>query len=102
VSRERVTLEFLALLALGLLGYRVQAAWTLGGQLLAILLYVLFAVFFWKRGRALAAANGRITGAIVGERLGRASETISAALFPAIGILALAALPAAALYALIG
>jgi hypothetical protein len=93
VSRRRVTLEFAALMAAGLIAYALQAVSETVGQILAIPLYVAFAVFFWHRGEALAEVNGSVVSAVFGRRLGKASEAFSAFTFRLCGGLALLSIP---------
>jgi hypothetical protein len=83
----------------GLIAFGAQTLFSeTAAAILGIPVYVAFSLFLWRRGRVLAKLNRQINGAIFGGKGGEHSETISAWIFPAMGLLGLLLIPAALMY----
>ncbi len=85
--------EFLLLLSLAAITYGLQTISEIMGQVLALPLYIAFAMFFWKRGPVLATAQAPLVSAVLGARAGKASAAAYSVAFRAIGMVALLLLP---------
>ena len=97
VSTARAVLEFSGLLGAALVAYAIQETVSeRAGQVLAVPLYLAFAIYFWLRGRYLAIAEGRMVALLLGPKAGTASARWAASTLRLMGILGLLLIPLAA------
>ena len=82
----RAELEFVGLMALGLLGYVMQDVYMPLAAVILLAFPPLAGVLFWKRADALAASSGRMHRAVFGRRIGAFAERTAAPLYYFLGI----------------